>query len=164
MRLHTSSRLVMLCLLATCGGCRHDAAPAGVRHPRACDLLSAADVSAVLGAPIGKAIPEDSETRTSCAYPPGEPGSYAQADVAIEWTAAHKTTTDEQMAETFGGTAVGRQVAHRVDLGDGGVYGRDGELTFRSGDATITVTVPMRANSEAQALAIGKAVLRGLTR
>ena len=117
-----------------------------LRHVHACDLVSQADMSALLGAPIGKPVGENSDAKTSCAYPPGEAGSWAQAEIAIQWNAHGGATFGEQMTDAFGGNAVGRQVAHSVALGDHASYSQEGILSIRLGTALITITVPMRAN------------------
>ena len=112
-------------------------------------------MAGILGAPIGKAVGEDSAEKTSCAYPPGDAGSRAQAEVEIEWNHGAAASFGQQMLDTFGGSAVGREAAHSVALGDSAVYSREGVLSIRSGSALITITLPMRPDSEAQATAIG---------
>lgn len=116
----------------------------------------------LLSAPIGAPIAVENGTTTSCSYPPGEAGSYAQADLEIDWKDVRDRAFGEQMVDAFGGTSVGRQVAHRVDLGDGGTYSNEGVLTIRARGARITVTLPMRPRSEEQAAAIGRTVLARL--
>ncbi|MCU1384405.1 MAG: OmpA/MotB protein [Acidobacteria bacterium] len=116
-------------------------------------------MSQLLNAPIGKMVPDDSDAKTACAYPPGEAGSWAQAEVAIEWEYRGGRTFETQMIDAFGGSAVGRQVAHAVTLGDEAAYSREGVLSIHQGTALITITVPMREDSEAKATAIGKKVL-----
>jgi hypothetical protein len=126
-----------------------------LRRAAACSLISAAEMAGILGAPIGKAIEENSAEKTSCAYPPADAGSRAQAEVEIEWNHGAAASFGQQMLDAFGGSAVGREVAHSVALGDSAVYSREGALTIRSGTALIAITLPMRPDSEAQATAIG---------
>ena len=54
---------------------------AGVRRQPACDLITRDEMADILGAPVGRPMPEDSDQTTGCVYPPGEAGSYAQAAV-----------------------------------------------------------------------------------
>ena len=68
------------------------------------------------------------------------------------------------MADTFGGTSVGTQVAHDVPLGDRASYSMEGVLTARAGKALVTITLPMRPGAEAQALAIGRKLFERLAR
>lgn len=147
---------------AACG--RAPAPPKGesARRPTACSLISRAEMSQILNAPIGKPIADDSPARTACAYPPGEAGSWAQAEVAIEWDGRGGPTFGEQMTGAFGGSAVGRQAAHAVSLGDAAVYSNEGVLSIRQGTALITVTLPMRQDSEPKATAIGRTLLERL--
>lgn len=135
---------------------------ANVRHVPACELVSQAEMSALLSAPVGKVIGESSDAKTSCAYPPGEAGSWAQAEIAIEWNYRGAATFEKQMTDAFGGSAVGRQVAHTVALGDAASYTREGALSIRLGSALITITVPMRADSEEHTTAIGRTVVERL--
>src|SRR5581483_8108572 len=65
-----------------------------LRRASACSLISASEISAIVGAPIGPAVGADSAEKTSCAYPPADAGSRAQAEVEIEW--------DHGDAESFG--------------------------------------------------------------
>jgi outer membrane protein OmpA-like peptidoglycan-associated protein len=116
----------------------------------------------LLNAPIGKQMSDESPARTSCAYPPGEAGSWAQAETAIDWQDHGGPTFGKQIANAFGGSAVGRQVAHAVKLGDEAVYSSEGVLSIRQGTALITVTIPMREDSETRATAIGKRLLERL--
>ena len=120
-------------------------------------------MSELLDAPVGKPSPDETEQGvTSCTYPPGDASSRAQADVAIEWEHGNEPSLAQQMADTFGGTSVGRQVAHDVPLGDRASYSMEGVLTARTGKALVTITVPMRPGSEAQALAIGRKLFERL--
>ena len=139
-------------------------APSGavVRRQPACDLITRDEMADILGAPVGRPMPEDSNQTTGCVYPPGETGSYAQAEVAIDWQHRGGPTFEKQLADAFGGTAVGRQVARRVDLGDEAAYNMGGVLSVRLGTALITVTLPMRPKSEEQAIAIGQKIVERL--
>ncbi|MEP6783270.1 MAG: OmpA family protein, partial [Acidobacteriota bacterium] len=117
----------------------------------------------LLGAPIGK--PSADETKsgvTSCIYPPGDAGSWAQAAVAIEWEHGSAASFERQLVDAFGGSAVGRKVAHHVDLGDDASYSREGVLSIRQGDALVTITLPMRTDSEEKATAIGRRIVEQL--
>ena len=112
------------------------------------------------GAPIGQlSADEEKPGVTSCVYPPGEAGSYAQAEVVIEWERDGTPTFERQLVDAFGGSAVGRQVAHHVDLGDEASYSREGVLSIRRGRTLITITLPMRPGSEVQAIEIGRKTL-----
>ena len=66
------------------------------------------------------------------------------------------------LVNAFGGTSLGRQVAHDVHLGDEALYSSEGVLTARTGQTLVTITLPMRPGSEAQALAIGKKLFERL--
>jgi outer membrane protein OmpA-like peptidoglycan-associated protein len=132
------------------------------KRPPACSLISRAEMSQILNAPIGKPIADDSAAKTACAYPPGEAGSWAQAEVAIEWEHRGGPTFEKQMTDAFGGSAVGRQVAHQVRLGDDAAYSKEGVLSIRQGTALITVTLPMRQDSEIKATAVGRKLLERL--
>ena len=154
--------LAAACAAAACGHAPAPPKAETTRRPSACSLINRAEMSQILSAPIGKLMAEDSDAKTSCAYPPGEAGSWAQADVAIEWKYAGGRTFEKQMTDAFGGSAVGRQVAHAVSLGDDASYSREGVLSIRQGTALITITLPMRGDSEAKATAIGKTVLQRL--
>jgi len=147
---------------AACG--RASAPPTAevARRPTACSLITRDEMAALLGAPIGKIAAADDTAKTSCAYPPQDAGSWAQADVAIEWDYRGGPTFGTQMADAFGGSAVGRRVAHAVTLGDDAVYSSEGVLSIRDGAALITVTLPMRPDSEAKATAIGTKLIQRL--
>jgi outer membrane protein OmpA-like peptidoglycan-associated protein len=147
---------------AACGRAPAPPKPEAARRPPACSLITREEMAQILTAPIGKVMPDDSAAKTSCAYPPGEAGSWAQADVAIEWEYRGGRTFEKQMTDAFGGSAVGRQVAHAVSLGDDAAYSREGVLSIRQGTALITVTVPIRQDSEVKATAIGKKLLERL--
>jgi outer membrane protein OmpA-like peptidoglycan-associated protein len=136
-------------------------AAGSLRTVPACELITREEMSGLLGAPIGRPAAEDSARKTSCIYPPGEAGSYAQAEVTIDWHHSGGVTFERQLADAFGGTAVGRQVARRVELGDEAAY-NGGVLTVKLGTALITVALPMRPRSQEQALAIGQKIVEGL--
>ena len=120
-------------------------------------------MSELLAAPIGKPSPDETEHGvTSCMYPPEDASSYAQAEVTIEWDHGTQPSFTQQMADTFGGSSVGRQVAHDVQLGDRASYSMEGVLTARTGKTLVTISLPMRPGSEAQALAIGKKLFERL--
>ena len=114
----------------------------------------------MLGASIGKpSADEDKPGTTSCVYPPGDAGSYSQAEVTIEWDHGDAPSFERLLVNAFGGSAVGRQVAHNVHLGDEASYSREGVLSARTGKTLVTITLPMRPDSEEKALAIGKRLL-----
>ncbi len=120
-------------------------------------------MSALLAAPIGRPSPDESENGvTSCTYPPADASSRAQAEVTIEWEHGDEPSLAQQMADAFGGTSVGRQVAHDVPLGDRASYSMEGVLTARAGNTLVTISVPMRPGSEEQALAIGRKLFERL--
>lgn len=140
------------------------AKPLSASSPRipACSLISSAEVAAILSAPIGKSVAENSERKSSCAYPPGEAGSYAQAEITIEWEHPGGPTLERQMVDAFGGSAVGRQVAHAVELGDEASYSSEGVLSVRTGKTLVTITLPMRGDSEEKVTMIARKVLEQL--
>jgi hypothetical protein len=161
------SRVAALALAALClpiTACGRAAAPKPeiARRPTACSLITREEMARILEAPLGRPIAADAAARTSCAYPPGDAGSWAQAEVAIEWDYRGGATFEQQMTDAFGGSAVGRQAAHPVRLGDAAAYSREGVLSIRQGTALITITLPMRENSETYATAIGRTVLERL--
>jgi len=131
----------------------------GLRRMPACDLITREEMTAILGTPIGTPTVEDSADTAGCLYPPGGAGSYAQAQVTIDWQYSGGRTFGRQLADAFGGSAAGRKVARRVDLGDESTYDMGGVLSVKLGSALITVTVPMRAQSEEHALAIGQKIV-----
>ena len=156
---------VILAVCAWSAACGRAPAPPQAepaRRPVACSLITREEMAEILKAPIGKLAADDTAAKTSCAYPPGEAGSWAQAEVAIEWDDRGGPAFGKQMSEAFGGTAAGRQVAHKVKLGDEAVYSSEGVLTIHRGTALITITLPMRADSEAKATAIGTRLLERL--
>ena len=147
---------------AACGRAPTPPKTEAARRPAACSLITREEMAEILKAPIGTLAADDTAAKTSCAYPPGEAGSWAQAEVLIEWNDRGGPTFGKQMSDAFGGSAVGRQVAHTVDLGDDAVYSSEGVLTIHLGTALITVTLPMRADSETRATAVGTKLLERL--
>jgi outer membrane protein OmpA-like peptidoglycan-associated protein len=133
-----------------------------IRRAAACSYISREEMSELLAAPIGRPSPDEREGVTSCLYPPADAGSYAQAEVTIEWDHGSAPSLAQQMADTFGGSSVGRQVAHDVQLGDRASYSMEGLLTARTGKTLVTISVPMRPGSEEQAFAIGKKLFERL--
>ena len=135
----------------------------GLRRAAACDLITRAEMAEILGASIGKpSADEEKPGTTSCVYPPGDAGSYSQAEVAIEWEHGDAPSFERLLVNAFGGSAVGRQVAHNVHLGDEASYSREGVLSARTGKTLVTITLPMRPDSEEKALAIGKRLFERL--
>ena len=129
----------------------------------ACSYISRAEMAEMLGAPIGKpSADEETAGTTSCVYPPADAGSYAQAEVTIEWEHGDAPSFERLLVNAFGGSAVGRQVAHNVHLGDEASYSREGVLSARTGKTLVTITLPMRPDSEEKALAIGKKLFERL--
>jgi outer membrane protein OmpA-like peptidoglycan-associated protein len=117
----------------------------------------------MLGAPIGKpSADEEKEGTTSCVYPPADAGSYSQAEVTIEWEHGDAPSFERLLVNAFGGSAIGRQVAHDVHLGDEASYSSEGVLSARTGKTLVTITLPMRPDSEGKALAIGKKLFERL--
>jgi outer membrane protein OmpA-like peptidoglycan-associated protein len=111
----------------------------------------------MVGASIGKPIPDEEKPgTTSCIYPPGETGSRSQAEVTIEWEHGDEPSFERMLAKALGGSAVGREVAHDVRLGDEASYSTEGVLSARAGKTLVTITLPMRPDSEEKALAIGR--------
>jgi hypothetical protein len=126
-------------------------------HKSACALIGRDEMATLLGGPIGKPSADESKAGvTSCTYPPADAGSRAQAEVTIEWEHSGGASFEHQLAAAFGGTAVGRQVAHKIALGDSAAYSMEGVLSIRKGRALITVTLPMRPDSEERATAVGR--------
>ncbi len=163
MRAHAGLVLAAMCVwTAACGRTSAPPKAEAARRPTACSLITREEMAQILTAPIGKLAAEDAAAKTSCAYPPGEAGSWAQAEVAIEWNDRGEPAFGKQMADAFGGSAVGRQVAHHVSLGDDAVYSNEGVLTIHHGTALVTITVPLRPDSEVKATAIGKKLLERL--
>jgi len=101
--------------------------------------------------------------RRPCAYPPGEAGSWAQAEIAIEWEYRGGRTFEKQMTDAFGGSAVGPSgCARRQSRRRPRHTAKEGVLSITHGTALITITLPLREDSEAKATAIGKKVLERL--
>ena len=129
----------------------------------ACSLISRAEMTEILGASIGTPNPdEDKPGTTSCLYPPADANSRSQAEVTIEWEHGDTPSFERLLVNAFGGVAIGRQVAHDVRLGDEASYSREGVLSARTGQTLVTITVPMRPDSEEKALAIGKKLFERL--
>jgi len=128
----------------------------------ACDLITRAEMAEILGAAIGKLDAENSDGKTSCTYPPGDAGSYAQAEIAIDWDHGDEPSFERQLVDAFSRVAIGRQVAHDVELGDEASYTREGVLSVRAGKTLITISLPMRPDSEEKALAIGRKLFERL--
>ena len=144
------------------GGTANDAHTRGARLRRApaCSYLSVAEVSDILEGPLGKPEEKESEATSSCGYAPLDMTSYQQAQIDIEWHAAGTSTLEDTMAKTFGGTATGSQVAHRVRLGDSSSYSREGVMRIHAGGALISITLMMRPDSEPKAVALGQLLLQ----
>jgi outer membrane protein OmpA-like peptidoglycan-associated protein len=149
----------------TAGQPPHAPAPSagGTATPgSACSFITRAEMADLLGAPVGSLIEEHSEGTTSCAYPPGAPDTYAQAEIAIEWHHDGSHSFEQQLSDTFGDSDAGQSVAHPVALGDNAFYSREGVLSIHTGKTFVTITLPMRPDSEARAAAIGKTLLARL--
>jgi outer membrane protein OmpA-like peptidoglycan-associated protein len=128
----------------------------------ACSFITRAEMADLLGAPVGSPIEEHSEGTTSCAYPPGAPDTYAQAEIELEWHHDGSPALEQQLSEAFGGSDAGQRVAHAVQLGDHAFYSQEGVLSIRTGKTLITITLPMRPDSESRAVAVGKMLLARL--
>jgi len=129
----------------------------------ACSYLSRAEMAELLGAPIGRpSADEEKPGTTSCVYPPADAGSYAQAEVTIEWEHGDAPSFERLLVNAFGGSALGRQVAHDVRLGDEASYSSEGVLSARTGKTLVTITLPMRPDSEEKALTIGRKLFERL--
>jgi OmpA family len=127
------------------------------RRAAACSYISRAEMAEILGASIGKpSADEEKAGTTSCVYPPGDAGNSSQAEVTIEWEHGDAPSFERLLVNAFGGSAPGRQVAHDVHLGDEASYSREGVLSARTGKTLVTITLPMRPDSEEKALAIGR--------
>ncbi|HEX6974932.1 MAG TPA: OmpA family protein [Vicinamibacterales bacterium] len=136
---------------------RADSGPAATpRHLPACELISRDEMSGLAGGPIGKPSGESSERETTCTYPPADAGSYAQAEITIEWDHGPQPSLERQLAGAFSASALGRRVAHEIELGDEAAYSMEGVLSIRSGRTLITVSLPMRPGAEEHAIAIGR--------
>ncbi len=179
----TSLTLIAAALLAGCGGSKNPvaaapaaasagsaavAAAAGAANSaaaipgQACSFITRAEMANLLGAAIGSLIEENSADTASCAYPPGAPDSYAQAEIEIQWRHDGSSSFEQQLSDAFGGSDPGQRVAHAVQLGDHAFYSQEGVLSIRTGETRVTITLPMRPDSEARAVAIGKALLARL--
>ena len=123
----------------------------------ACSYISRTEMAEMLGAPIGKpSADEETEGTTSCVYPPADAGRSSQAEVTIEWEHGDAPSFERLLVSAFGGSALGRQVAHNIQLGDEASYSSEGVLSARTGKTLVTITLPMRPDSEEKALAIGR--------
>jgi outer membrane protein OmpA-like peptidoglycan-associated protein len=132
-------------------------------HRSACSYISRAEMAEILGASIGKLGPDEDEPgTTSCVYPPADAGSRSQAEVTIEWDHGDTPSFERLLVNAFGGVAIGGQVAHDVRLGDEASYSREGVLSARTGKTLVTITLPMRPDSEEKALAIGRKLFERL--
>ena len=133
------------------------AAAAGtLRSAKPCGLLTAADMSELLGGPIGKPSGESVAGKTSCTYPPADASSYAQAEITIEWQDGPAPSFERLLADTFKGSAAGRQVAHSIELGDDAAYSIEGVLSIRSGQTLVSISLPMRPGAEERAVAVAR--------
>jgi outer membrane protein OmpA-like peptidoglycan-associated protein len=159
-----SVTLIAAALLGGCGGPKSPVAAGGTAATQgpACSFITRAEMAELLGAPVGSLIEEHSEGTTSCAYPPGAPDSYAQAEIEIEWHHDGSPSFEQQLSDAFGGSDAAQKVAHVVQLGDHAFYSQEGVLSIRTGKTLITITLPVRPDSEARAVAIGKTLLAGL--
>lgn len=136
--------------------------PGAAAHASACSYIRRTEMADLLGAPIGPPVGEDSGGTTSCAYPPGAADSYAQAEIEIDRHSDGSPSLEQQLSDAFGDSDAGQTVAHPVQLGDDAFYNREGVLSIRKGKTLVTITVPMRPDSEARAIAIGKTLLARL--
>ena len=135
---------------------------AAVTQRPGCSFITRAEMADLLGAPVGSLIEEHSERTTSCAYPPGAPDTYAQAEIKIEWHHDGSPSFEQQLTDAFGDSDPGQKVAHAVLLGEHAFYSQEGVLSIRTGKTLITITLPMRPDSEARAVAVGKTLLARL--
>jgi flagellar motor protein MotB len=137
----------------------HAVSAAGATRKPACAYITREQMAQLLRAPVGTPIEEQEDGSSSCAYPPGAPDSYSQAEIEIRWSAGSAAPLEQQLAQAFGDSEPGQQVAHAVPLGDRAFFSLEGVLSIQTGKTRITVTLPMRPDSEARAVAIGKALL-----
>jgi outer membrane protein OmpA-like peptidoglycan-associated protein len=129
----------------------------------ACSYISRDEMAKILGASIGKpSADEKTEGTTSCVYPPADAGSYSQAEVTIEWEHGDAPSFERLLVSAFGGSTIGRQVAHNIHLGDEASYSSEGVLSARTGKTLVTISLPMRPGSEEKALAIGRKLFERL--
>lgn len=87
------------------------------------------------------------------------PRQLPQAEIEIKWRHDGSSSFEQQLSDAFGGSAPGQRVAHAVQLGDHAFYSQEGVLSIRTGKTRVTITLPMRPDSEVRAVAIGKALL-----
>jgi OmpA family len=125
-------------------------------------LITAAEMVDLLGAPIGKPAEQDSGDSTSCGYPPADAGSYEQANIDIAWNHGADLSPERQLADAFGVTETGHEVAHNSALGDDSTYSVDGVLSIHSGQTLIRIELPVRPDSEDKAVAIARVLLNRL--
>ncbi len=139
------------------------APPLAQARRAACSYITRVEMAEILGASIGKPSADEAKSgTTSCVYPPGDAGSYSQAEVTIEWEHGDAPSFERLLVNAFGGSALGRQVAHDVHLGDEASYSSEGVLSARTGQTLVTITLPMRPGSEEKALAIGRKLFERL--
>lgn len=146
------------------GGARGSPAPgpkstAAAARGSACSYITRAEMAELLAAPIGPPIEENTGGTTSCAYPTGAADSYSHADIEIEWQQGGSSSLEQQLSQAFGDSEPGQKVAHPVHLGDKAFYSQEGVLSIHSGKTLVTITLAMRQDSEARALALGKMLL-----
>lgn len=127
-----------------------------LRTAKPCGLLSANEMSELLGGPIGRPSGESAEGKTSCTYPPADAGSRAQAEVTITWNDAMDPSFERQLVAAFAGSAAGARTAHAIALGDEAAYSAEGVLSIRSGSTLVTIALPLRPDAEARAIAVGR--------
>jgi outer membrane protein OmpA-like peptidoglycan-associated protein len=133
--------------------------PGTAAHGSACSYITRAEMADLLSAPIGPLVEEHAEGTTSCAYPSGAADSYSHADIEIEWHIGGSSSLEHQLSEAFGDSDAGQMAAHPVNLGDKAFYSREGVLSIHTGKTQVTITLAMRQDSEARAVAIGKTLL-----
>jgi outer membrane protein OmpA-like peptidoglycan-associated protein len=150
---------------ATSGGSAGRASPAPApkpgtaAHGSACSYITRAEMAELLGAPIGPLTEENDGSTTSCAYPTGAADSYSHADIEIAWHPGGSSSLEQQLSAAFGGSEPGQMVAHPVNLGDKAFYSQEGVLSIHAGKTLVTISLAMRQDSEARAVAIGKTLL-----
>jgi outer membrane protein OmpA-like peptidoglycan-associated protein len=168
-----AARAASLALIATftlvgCGGSKTPATPASpgpvlkadtAAQGSACSYITRAEMADLLGAPIGPLIEEHAEGTTSCAYPTGAADSYSHADIEIVWHHGGSPSLEQQLSGAFGDSEPGQMVSHPVNLGDKAFYSQEGVLSIHAGKTLVTITLAMRQDSEARAVAIGKTLL-----
>ncbi len=129
----------------------------------ACSIVTGPEVAQILAALIGKPTEEDADGKTSCVYPPGDAGSSEQATLEIEWDHGAASAEDARLVEALGGSEAGREIVHRVSLGDQAVYSIDGQMSIRAGNTLINIGVTPGTDSESRAIAIGRLALKRLS-